>query len=144
MMESAKASNAWSSLCSSVLALAKCARLFAAFASRSALSFPYTPTCAGTCLNSIEKSFWRRADSTRFMTFHRSAFSKRLPLRVHPSASHSGRYLLMPSIQILLSEKTTRRERSFGQVIALRTAMTIAASSARLFVCLPGQMALML
>ena len=47
-------------------------------------------------------SFWRRAVSARFVTFHRSVFSKRLPLRVHPSASHSGKYSLMPSMQIWL------------------------------------------
>ena len=108
-IESAKASTACSSLCSLVLACARCARLAAALASLSARSFPYTPTCAGTCLNStVNVCCCAKVDNTRLMTFHRSEFSSGLPFRVHPSASQSGSHTLIPSIQIRLSLKITR------------------------------------
>ena len=143
-IESARASSNWSCRCSCVLAAARCALFAAALASRSARSLPYTPTCAGTCLNSTLISASAKADSARFMTFHKSAFSSRRPPLVHPSASQRGNHLLMPSIQSRLSLRTTRSLNSFGQAMALRTARMIAVSSARLLVCFPGGIALIL
>ena len=131
-MESASASSIWSCRCSSVLSAAMCALLAAALASRSARSLPYIPTCAGMCLNSASILALAKASSTRFVTFQRSAFSSRLPLRVHPSASHSGNHSLMPSTQSWLSLQTTRSLNSLGQTIALRTVMMIAANSDRI------------
>ena len=69
-IDSASASSACSSLCSSVLAAAICTLLVAALANRSARSFPYTPTCAGTCLNSTSILALAKADSARLVTFH--------------------------------------------------------------------------
>ena len=143
-IESASASSAWSSHCSFDLAAAKCARLAAALASLSAFSLPYIPTWAGICLKVTQIFALAKADSARRRTCHRSAFSSRCPIRVHPSASQRSIHLLMPSTQSWLSLKTTRRLNSVGHAIALRTAKMMAVSSARLTVCLPGGMALML
>ena len=143
-MESARESSAWSSLCSSVRVAAKCARLAAALASLSAFSLPYTPTCAGTCLNLARILSCAKAVSARRITCHRSVFSSLCPILVHPSASHRSIHLLMPSTQSRLSLKTTRHSNSVGQAIALRTARMMAVSSARFTVCLPWGMALTL
>ena len=138
MIESANASSSWSCLCSSVLAAAMCARLTAALASRSAISFPYMPTCAGTYLTRRRMFAAFKAVSARRMTRHRSAFSRGCPIRVHPSASHRSIQLFMPSTQSRLSLWTTRQLNSDGHAIAFRTAKIMAVSSALLFVCLPG------
>ena len=143
-IDSASASNAWSCLWSSVLAAARCARSAAALTSLSARSFPYTSTCAGTCRNSTWISDSARVCNTRFMTCHRSVFSRFCHRLVHPSVSHRGSHLLMPSIQSLLSLWITRVRSSVGQVIAFRIASMIVVSSARFTVCLPGGIALML
>ena len=143
-MDSARASIACSCRCSSVLAAARCARLAAALARRSARSLPYTPTCAGTCLNSASMSESSKADSTRSMTLHMSAFSRLLPRLVHPSAFQRDSHSLMPLMQSWLSLKTTRSLNFYGQAMALRTAKMIATNSARLLVCFPGGIALTL
>ena len=141
-IESASASNAWSCRCSVVRAAARCALFAAALASRSALSFPYMPTCASTCLILKEMLACVRAVNARRKTCQRSAFSSRRPNLVHPSASQRAIHFVTPSTQSWLSVKTTRQRNSAGHAIALRIARMMAVISARLLVCRPRRMAL--
>ena len=141
---SASPSKCMSSLSSFVLASALCALTAAAFAKRSACSFPYMPTWAGTWRNETWMSASNNAVLARLITFHRSAFESGLPARVHPSISHPAIHLFMPSTHNELSLKTTRCWFTAARLTALRTARMIADNSALLLVCLPRGIALML